>query len=251
MAFLGNLFRQAHTAFFHPEHGWKTTHFWGPVANWGLVLAAVKDSTHGPEMVSLPMTGSLCIYSALFMRFALVVQPRNYLLFACHLFNEGAQLYQFQRGYRYQYEQQKITGVPPEIDLNKAAALVAAMGALAVLGPRLQQRVLAAPTGLGRSVLPGKVVDLLNHPAGPFSSMFWAPTGKWMLSGTNILDFDRPVDRISTTQQVALCATGFIWSRYSMVINPVNWNLFLVNISLALTGSYQLWRKIQAEMAQA
>ena len=25
----------------HPEYGWKTTHFWGPVANWGIVGAAV------------------------------------------------------------------------------------------------------------------------------------------------------------------------------------------------------------------
>lgn len=32
------------------------------------------------------------------MRYALAVQPRNYLLFACHFINEGAQLTQ---GYRY------------------------------------------------------------------------------------------------------------------------------------------------------
>lgn len=43
------------------------------------------------------MTTVLCIYSALFMRFAWMVQPRNYLLFACHFTNEIAQLYQ---GYR-------------------------------------------------------------------------------------------------------------------------------------------------------
>jgi len=44
------------------------------------------------------MTGALVVYSATFMRYALAVQPKNYLLFACHFVNEGAQLTQ---GYRY------------------------------------------------------------------------------------------------------------------------------------------------------
>lgn len=44
------------------------------------------------------MTGALIVYSATFMRYSLAVQPANYLLFACHFINEGAQLTQ---GYRY------------------------------------------------------------------------------------------------------------------------------------------------------
>ncbi|EHL03350.1 putative UPF0041 protein FMP37 [Glarea lozoyensis 74030] len=49
------------------------------------------------------MTGALTIYSATFMRYALAVSPKNYLLFACHFVNEGAQLTQ---GYRWmQYNQ--------------------------------------------------------------------------------------------------------------------------------------------------
>lgn len=44
------------------------------------------------------MTFALCIYSATFMRYSLAVQPKNYLLFACHFVNEGAQLTQ---GYRF------------------------------------------------------------------------------------------------------------------------------------------------------
>ena len=39
----------------------------------------------------------MCIYSLLFMRFALKVSPVNPLLFACHFSNECAQLMQ---GYR-------------------------------------------------------------------------------------------------------------------------------------------------------
>jgi hypothetical protein len=93
-----------------------------------------------------------------------------------------------------------------------------------------------------------QVKYLMNHPAGPFTIHFWAPSWKWMLSVSNLMDIQRPVDRVSTTQQAALCATGFIWSRYSMVITPKNWNLFWVNISLAITGTYHLGRKLFHEL---
>ena len=48
-------------------------------------------------------TTALCIYSALFMRFAWKVQPRNMLLFACHITNETAQLYQGSRLIQYEW----------------------------------------------------------------------------------------------------------------------------------------------------
>ena len=44
------------------------------------------------------MTGALILYSGTFMRYALAVSPKNYLLFGCHFVNFGAQLTQ---GYRY------------------------------------------------------------------------------------------------------------------------------------------------------
>ncbi|KAF6806197.1 upf0041 domain-containing protein [Colletotrichum sojae] len=75
-----------------------STHFWGPVSNFGIPLAAVMDTQKSPDLISGQMTGALCIYSATFMRYALAVQPKNYLLFLCHFVNEGAQLTQ---GYRY------------------------------------------------------------------------------------------------------------------------------------------------------
>jgi len=31
-------------------------HFWGPVANWGLVVAAMLDMRKPPEFISLNMT---------------------------------------------------------------------------------------------------------------------------------------------------------------------------------------------------
>ncbi|TFJ81867.1 hypothetical protein NSK_007114 [Nannochloropsis salina CCMP1776] len=91
--------------FINSPTGPKTTHFWGPVANWGFVLAAMIDSRKPPETISAKMTGVLSVYSVLFMRFAWMVQPRNYLLLACHASNEVAQLYQLSRRIRYDMEQ--------------------------------------------------------------------------------------------------------------------------------------------------
>jgi len=44
------------------------------------------------------MTLALTGYSGVFMRYAMAVTPRNYLLFGCHVVNFSAQLTQ---GYRY------------------------------------------------------------------------------------------------------------------------------------------------------
>nr|XP_014342693.1 PREDICTED: mitochondrial pyruvate carrier 1 isoform X2 [Latimeria chalumnae] len=78
-----------------------STHFWGPVANWGLPIAAMNDMKKSPEIISGRMTLALCLYSLLFMRFAYRVQPRNWLLFACHITNEGTQLIQGGRLIKY------------------------------------------------------------------------------------------------------------------------------------------------------
>ncbi|CAO2577188.1 Mitochondrial pyruvate carrier 1 [Lemmus lemmus] len=52
-----------------------STHFWGPVANWGLPVAAINDMKKSPEIISGKMTFALCCYSLTFMRFAYKVQP--------------------------------------------------------------------------------------------------------------------------------------------------------------------------------
>ncbi|KAL6924711.1 hypothetical protein ACHAPO_005513 [Fusarium lateritium] len=75
-----------------------STHFWGPVSNFGIPLAAIMDTQKSPELISGQMTGALIIYAGTFMRYSLAVTPKNYLLFACHFVNAGAQLTQ---GYRY------------------------------------------------------------------------------------------------------------------------------------------------------
>lgn len=75
-----------------------TTHFWGPVSNFGVPVAAMLDLKKDADLISGPMTGSLIMYSLVFMRYSLAVSPQNYLLFGCHLVNEIAQLGQ---GFRW------------------------------------------------------------------------------------------------------------------------------------------------------
>ncbi|KAL4618889.1 mitochondrial pyruvate carrier 4-like isoform X3 [Castanea sativa] len=100
-----------------------------------------------------------------------------------------------------------------------------------------------------------KLQSFWNHPAGPKTIFFWAPTVKWGISIANIVDFSEPPERISYPQQVALMCTGLIYSRYSMVITPKNWNLFGNSIFMAGTGLYQVTRKIRhdymAEVTEA
>ncbi|KAJ3488255.1 hypothetical protein NLI96_g2976 [Meripilus lineatus] len=80
-----------------------STHFWGPVANWGLPLAALADLRKDEEYISGTMTTALACYSLVFMRFAWRVIPRNYLLFACHATNASAQTIQDARFVNYWY----------------------------------------------------------------------------------------------------------------------------------------------------
>ncbi|KAG5882142.1 hypothetical protein JTB14_005971 [Gonioctena quinquepunctata] len=91
-----------------------STHFWGPVANWGIPLAAIADINKDPKFISGKMTFALCLYSAMFMRFAWKVQPRNMLLFACHFTNEGTQLVQLTRFIKFNYldDTEKSTSKP-------------------------------------------------------------------------------------------------------------------------------------------
>ncbi|RDD41886.1 Mitochondrial pyruvate carrier 1 [Trichoplax sp. H2] len=101
-----------------PERSMPPQHFWGPVANWGIPIAAIIDMKKDPEIISGKMTTALCVYSAVFMRFAWMVQPRNYLLFACHITNEGAQLIQGGRLIRYTLVLTRRVFIPFVVELQ-------------------------------------------------------------------------------------------------------------------------------------
>lgn len=77
------------------------------MANWGLPLAALADLKKDVSIISPKMTFAMCIYSLLFMRFAIMVKPINPLLFACHFSNECAQLTQGGRLIHYNLTHKK------------------------------------------------------------------------------------------------------------------------------------------------
>lgn len=202
------------------------------------------------------MTYTMMGYSAIFMRFAWMVQPRNYLLFACHLFNIGAQSYQLARGLKYQNEVREkavlealATGKPIPVFEDFITPQLAAAIAVSTLGMAIAGKHMKR--SLNTMALGEPIKKFLNHPAGIFTVHGWAPIFKWALSITNIIEYDRPVEKISTMQQTALAATGFIWSRYSLVITPKNYSLFAVNFILGLTGAYHLSRKLYSDIAGA
>jgi|TARA_B100001540_G_scaffold37804_1_gene33530 hypothetical protein len=89
-----------------------------------------------------------------------------------------------------------------------------------------------------------------NHPAGPKTIFFWAPTMKWGITAANVKDFSRPPELLSVPQQSAVTITGLIWCKYALDITPVNYNLMAVNMVMAATGSYQLYRRFAWESAQ-
>ncbi|CAL9111941.1 unnamed protein product, partial [Musa textilis] len=97
VSLLGAIAMAVLRAFWNSPVGPKTTHFWGPIANGGFVVAAMADMKKPAETISGNMTTAMCLYSAALMRFAWMVQPRNYLLLACHASNEVVQLYQLSR----------------------------------------------------------------------------------------------------------------------------------------------------------
>ncbi|TQE00149.1 hypothetical protein C1H46_014259 [Malus baccata] len=65
-----------------------------------------------------------------------------------------------------------------------------------------------------------KLQAFWNHPAGPKTIHFWAPTFKWGLTIANILDSATPPEKLSYPQQSVLACSGLIWARYGTVIIP-------------------------------
>ncbi|KIY63350.1 UPF0041-domain-containing protein [Cylindrobasidium torrendii FP15055 ss-10] len=97
-------------------------------------------------------------------------------------------------------------------------------------------------SGAASTAATSKFSAFLNHPAGPKTVFFWGPMMKWGLVVAGIKDLQRPAEKLSLSQNLALTATGFIWVRYSFVITPINYSLAGVNFFVGLSGLTQLGR---------
>eukprot|EP00411_Alexandrium_monilatum_P038738 CAMPEP_0175414318 /NCGR_PEP_ID=MMETSP0095-20121207/43602_1 /TAXON_ID=311494 /ORGANISM="Alexandrium monilatum, Strain CCMP3105" /LENGTH=239 /DNA_ID=CAMNT_0016713375 /DNA_START=93 /DNA_END=812 /DNA_ORIENTATION=- len=222
-----------------------TTHFWGPVANWGLAGSGMYDAAlKGPEIINERMCAIQVVYSGLFVRFAWAVQPRNYILASCHTTNVLAQTNQLRRWVSHKMETDP-TNAPAAIQMvgGGLAATAAVVAATMVVRKPLQKPLQSALVNMQA----GTLSKLAAHPAGPFYIHFWAPNFKWMLSVSNLLDYNRPVETISMSMTSALTLTGLIFMRWSFVITPVNYSLFAVNLALSTSSGYHLARKVKAD----
>ncbi|KAG9316675.1 mitochondrial pyruvate carrier [Chiua virens] len=85
------------------------------------------------------------------------------------------------------------------------------------------------------------LIENYKH-TGPKTVFFWAPLMKWCLVAAGLKDLNRPAEKLSVSQNLALAATGVIWVRYSFVITPVNYSLAAVNLFVGATGLGQLAR---------
>lgn len=66
-------------------------------------------------------------------------------------------------------------------------------------------------------------------------------------SGASFMDLNRPTDKISLSQYTALTMTGFFFSRYALLVTPINYTLCSVNIALFLSSAWHLGRKVNAD----
>ncbi|KAI9831527.1 MAG: hypothetical protein M1826_003417 [Phylliscum demangeonii] len=104
---------------------------------------------------------------------------------------------------------------------------------------RRHQSSAAASDGLPK---PSAFSRFWNSPIGVKTVHFWAPVMKWALVVAGISDFYRPVENLSLTQNLALTATGAIWTRWCFIIRPKNILLATVNFFLACVGTVQVTR---------
>ncbi|KEF61921.1 uncharacterized protein A1O9_03493 [Exophiala aquamarina CBS 119918] len=65
---------------------------------------------------------------------------------------------------------------------------------------------------------------------------------KWGVVLAGASDFLRPAEKLSLTQNLALMATGSIWTRWCFIIKPQNMLLAAVNFCLFLVGTTQVSR---------
>ncbi|XP_011567730.1 mitochondrial pyruvate carrier 2 isoform X2 [Plutella xylostella] len=110
-------------------------------------------------------------------------------------------------------------------------------------------RVYRALVAVGDRAVPAKLRPLWEHEAGPKTVFFWAPAFKWALVAASLDDYRRPLDKVSTTQSATLAATGLIWTRYCLVIRPINYSLSLCNFMLGAANAYQCFRAYRFQNA--
>lgn len=108
--------------------------------------------------------------------------------------------------------------------------------------PLKQRRWQSSAAGPSAGASESGFTKFLNSPIGPRTVHFWAPIMKWGVVIAGASDFLRPAESLSLSQNLALTATGAIWTRWCLIIKPKNYFLAAVNFFLFLVGSTQTAR---------
>ena len=204
------------------------------------IIHVVYDAFHqGPEVISVSLTPVLMVYSAMFTRWAWIVQPRNTFLAACHVTNIAAQGNQLRRALEYKFE----NGQEQEVrDMMQQAGVGGVLITAAIAAGPTIRAVLSKAETFGTTIASIAAAD-----AGPFTVHFWAPMSKWLISGASFFDLQRPTEKISLAQYSALTLTGFFFSRYALLVSPINYALCSVNVAMFGSSGWHLARKINAD----
>eukprot|EP00535_Pseudo-nitzschia_heimii_P003757 CAMPEP_0197173958 /NCGR_PEP_ID=MMETSP1423-20130617/683_1 /TAXON_ID=476441 /ORGANISM="Pseudo-nitzschia heimii, Strain UNC1101" /LENGTH=191 /DNA_ID=CAMNT_0042622839 /DNA_START=461 /DNA_END=1036 /DNA_ORIENTATION=- len=183
------------------------------------------------------MTPVLMVYSGLFARWAWVVKPRNLSLMYCHVANVIAQTNQLRRALEFKInngEEKQVKEIMQQVGIFGGVTATAILG-----GPTARAALTNANLGI--------VSSIAAADAGPFTVHFWAPMSKVFISGASMLDLNRPTDKISLPQYAALTATGFFFTRYALLVTPINYTLCAVNVALFLSSFWHFGRKVKAD----
>ena len=78
--------------------------------------------------------------------------------------------------------------------------------------------------------VPGKLRGIWEHPAGPKTVFFWAPTMKWCLVGAGIADLARPAEKLSLTQRYVFCSLSVISYVSFLVRFFSEWCFFIFSV---------------------
>ena len=86
----------------HPA-GMKYIHFWAPLMKWSLVGAGFGDMLRPANKLSLNQSISLFATGTIWSRYAMVIIPKNYMLFAVNVFLAFVGAQQLARIAHYRY----------------------------------------------------------------------------------------------------------------------------------------------------
>ncbi|KAI6715492.1 hypothetical protein B2J93_864 [Marssonina coronariae] len=90
-----------------------------------------------------------------------------------------------------------------------------------------------------------------DSPIGLKTVHFWAPVMKWSIVLAGISDMYKPVEKLSLTQNLALTATGLIWTRWLATVNFFLGLVGVIQVTRIAAHSYGQGKTTSAQLEEA